>query len=144
MNQKLIMENWRRFLNEAKNEDGKEQGADGKACWDGYRHEGTDEDGKDICVKITEDIDDDQIDEKKKKACKPSKGKRSAKRVDGKCRSFGQSGKAKDGGDRIRPGTAKGDAYCARSAKIKKCKEPPCANDLSRKKWKCRGDKSVA
>ncbi len=23
------------------------------------------------------------------------------------------------GGDRIRPGTAKGDAYCARSAKIK-------------------------
>ena len=32
---------------------------------------------------------------------------------------FGQAGKAKDGGDRIRPGTAKGDAYCARSAKIK-------------------------
>tara|TARA_R110000824_G_scaffold71001_1_gene181942 strand:- start:869 stop:1507 length:639 start_codon:yes stop_codon:yes gene_type:complete len=81
---------------------------------------------------------------KEKKPCKPSKGKRSAKRVDGKCRSFGQAGKAKDGGDRIRPGTAKGDAYCARSAKIKKCKNPPCANDLSRKKWKCRGSKSVA
>ena len=32
---------------------------------------------------------------------------------------FGQAGKAADGGDRIRPGTAKGDAYCARSAKIK-------------------------
>ena len=32
---------------------------------------------------------------------------------------YGQAGKAKDGGDRIRPGTAKGDAYCARSAKIK-------------------------
>ena len=55
---------------------------------------------------------------KKKKACKPSKGKRFAKRVDGKCRSFGQSGKAKGGGDRIRPGTKKGDAYCARSAGI--------------------------
>ena len=81
---------------------------------------------------------------KKKKACKPSKGKRFAKRVDGKCRSFGQSGQAKGGGDRIRPGTAKGDAYCARSAKIKKCKNPPCANALSRKKWKCRGSKSVA
>ena len=83
------------------------------------------------------------MDEAKKKPCKPSKGKRFAKRVDGKCRSFGQAGQAKGGGDRIRPGTAKGDAYCARSAKIKKCKNPPCANTLSRKKWKCRGSKSV-
>jgi hypothetical protein len=83
------------------------------------------------------------LDEKKKKACKPSKGKRFAKRVDGKCRSFGQKGQAKGGGDRIRPGTKKGDAYCARSAKIKKCKNPPCANALSRKKWKCRGSKSM-
>ena len=83
------------------------------------------------------------LDEKKKKPCKPSKGKRFAKRVNGKCRSFGQSGQAKGGGDRIRPGTKKGDAYCARSAKIKKCKNPPCANDLSRKKWKCRGSKSM-
>ena len=84
------------------------------------------------------------LDEKKQKPCKPSKGKRFAKRVNGKCRSFGQKGQAKGGGDRIRPGTKKGDAYCARSAKIKKCKNPPCANDLSRKKWKCRGSKSVA
>ena len=84
------------------------------------------------------------LDEENKKPCKPSKGKRFAKRVDGKCRSFGQAGQAKGGGDRIRPGTAKGDAYCARSAKIKKCKNPPCANALSRKKWKCRGSKSVA
>ena len=83
------------------------------------------------------------LEEKKKKPCKPSKGKRFAKRVNGKCRSFGQKGKAKGGGDRIRPGTKKGDAYCARSAKIKKCKNPPCANDLSRKKWKCRGSKSM-
>jgi hypothetical protein len=83
------------------------------------------------------------LEEKKKKPCKPSKGKRFAKRVNGKCRSYGQSGQAKGGGDRIRPGTKKGDAYCARSAKIKKCKNPPCANDLSRKKWKCRGSKSM-
>ena len=86
----------------------------------------------------------EQMEEaKKKKACKPSKGKRFAKRVDGKCRSYGQAGKAKGGGDRIRPGTKKGDAYCARSAGIKKCKNPPCANTLSRKKWKCRGKKSM-
>jgi len=96
--------------------------------------------------KIIEEVIDevmDELEEKKKKACKPSKGKRFAKRVNGKCRSYGQSGQAKSGGDRIRPGTKKGDAYCARSAGIKKCKEPPCANDLSRKKWKCRGKKSM-
>ena len=84
-----------------------------------------------------------EVDEAKKKPCKPSKGKRFAKRVDGKCRSFGQKGQAKGGGDRIRPGTKKGDAYCARSLKIKKCKNPPCANALSRKKWKCKGAKSM-
>jgi uncharacterized membrane protein (UPF0127 family) len=82
--------------------------------------------------------------EEKKGKCKPSKGKRFAKRVSGKCVSYGQKGKAKKGGDRIRPGTKKGDAYCARSAKIKKCKNPPCANTLSRKKWKCQGSRSVA
>ena len=84
----------------------------------------------------------DELEEKKGK-CKPSKGKRFAKRVNGKCRSFGQKGQAKGGGDRIRPGTKKGHAYCARSAKIKKCKNPPCANTLSRKKWKCQGSRSV-
>ena len=84
-----------------------------------------------------------ELEEKKKGKCKPSKGKRFAKRVNGKCRSFGQKGKASDGGDRIRPGTAKANAYCARSAKIKKCKNPPCANTLSRKKWKCQGSRSV-
>lgn len=93
---------------------------------------------------VGEPIEEKKKKRKKKKACKPSKGKRFAKRVNGKCRSFGQKGKAKGGGDRIRPGTKKGDAYCARSLKIKKCKNPPCANALSRKKWKCRGAKSVA
>ena len=156
------MENWRKFVNEAKNKDGKEQGADGKACWKGYKYDGT-EDGKDKCVPMEEEVKDKYDDEvekdnekksakarkemgldEKKKACKPQKGKRYADRVNGKCRSYGQAGKEKDGTDRIEPGTDKGDAYCARSAKIKKCKEPPCANDLSRKKWKCQGDKSVA
>ena len=80
---------------------------------------------------------------KRKKPCKKAKGKKFVKRVNGRCRSYGQSGKAKGGGPRIRPGTKKGDAYCARSAGIKKCKNPPCANTLSRKKWKCRGKKSM-
>ena len=34
---------------ELKEED-KIKGADGKECWDGYRYDGTDEDGKDKCV----------------------------------------------------------------------------------------------
>lgn len=37
-------------LDEAKNKEGKEQGADGKACWKGYKYAGT-ENGKDKCVK---------------------------------------------------------------------------------------------
>jgi hypothetical protein len=37
-------------LFEGKNKEGKEQGADGKACWDGYKYAGT-EKGKDKCVK---------------------------------------------------------------------------------------------
>ena len=101
-------------------------------------------DAKDVNEEYCPVCAEAQLEEKKKKACKPSKGKRFAKRVDGKCRSFGQSGQAKSGGDRIRPGTKKGDANCARSAGIKKCKNPPCANTLSRRKWKCRGKKSVA
>ena len=100
-------------------------------------------DAKDINEEYCTVCQEAQIEQNKKKACNPSKGKRFAKRVDGKCRSFGQAGQAKGGGDRIRPGTKKGDAYCARSAGIKKCKNPPCANTLCRKKWKCRGKKSM-
>tara|TARA_R110000824_G_scaffold55953_1_gene153617 strand:- start:112 stop:540 length:429 start_codon:yes stop_codon:yes gene_type:complete len=134
---KLLMQQWRKFISEEK-----VKGVDGKECWDGYKYAGT-EDGKDKCVPMEEDA---EMEEAKSKA----KGKRFSKKVKdsktGRTRTvnYGQSGKAKDGGDRIRPGTAKGDAYCARSAKIKKCKNPPCANDLSRKKWKCRGKKSMA
>jgi hypothetical protein len=58
---------------------------------------------------------------------------------------YGQAGKAADGGDRIRPGTAKGDSYCARSSKIKGDwkDDPNSPNNLSRKKWRCRGSKSM-
>ena len=61
---------------------------------------------------------------------------------------YGQAGKAKDGGDRIRPGTDKGSSYCARSYGIKKGlpekqqNDPNTPNNLSRKKWKCVGKTS--
>ena len=58
-------------------------------------------------------------------------------KVNGKTVKFGAKGYS------IAPGTAKGDSYCARSAGIKKCSKPPCANDLSRKAWGCVGKKSV-
>ena len=156
---KLILENWRQYVEEGDNFfdnmrakqkrcKGKPKTGDcaedrpTKKAWKKITKE--EQDLYDIIDEEIEAVLDEKKKKKKKKPCKPSKGKRSAKRVNGKCRSFGQAGKAKDGGDRIRPGTKKGDAYCARSAKIKKCKNPPCANDLSRKKWKCRGSKSVA
>jgi hypothetical protein len=50
-------------------------------------------------------------------------------------------------GATIKPGTSKGDSYCARSAGQMK-KHPAAAKDpnsplrLSRKKWKCSGTKS--
>ena len=91
---------------------------------------------------------------------KPSRGKRFVKIVKNrktgrkKKVSFGQAGKAKSGGDRIRPGTKKADSYSARSLGIKKemikkggksakkARDPNSPNNLSRKKWKCKGAKS--
>lgn len=41
--------------------EGKIKGADGKACWKGYRYAGT-EDGKDKCVKANESYDESEYD----------------------------------------------------------------------------------
>ena len=78
----------------------------------------------------------------------PAKGKARVKVTEsGKKVSYGQAGKAKGGGPRVKAGTKKGDAYCARSAAQKK-KFPKAAADpnsplnLSRKRWKCSGTKS--
>ena len=85
---------------------------------------------------------------------KPAKGKAKAKTVKnpktGRTRkvSYGQAGKAKGGGRRVKPGTSKGDSYCARSNGIKKGlsakkrNDPNTPNNLSRKRWKCKGNKS--
>ena len=85
----------------------------------------------------------------------PSKGKRFVKVVSNKKTgrtkkvSYGQAGKSKSGTDRIQPGSKKGDSYCARSAGIKKGvsakkrNDPNTPNNLSRKKWGCRGKKSM-
>jgi hypothetical protein len=79
----------------------------------------------------------------------PSKGKAKVKvTASGKKVSYGQAGKAKDGGPRVKPGTSKGDAYCARSAgQMKKhpeaAKNPNSPLRLSRKRWKCSGTKST-
>ena len=72
---------------------------------------------------------------------KPNKGKRF---VSKEGTSYGQAGKAKDGKDRIQPNSKKGDAYCARSNNIKGDwrSDPDSPNNLSRKKWKCHGNKS--
>ncbi|NQZ74723.1 MAG: hypothetical protein HRT61_01220 [Ekhidna sp.] len=69
----------------------------------------------------------------------PRKGKAKVKVTkSGKKVSYGQKGA------KVKPGTKKGDAYCARSAKIKGDwkKNPNSPNSLSRKRWKCKGSKS--
>jgi len=67
-----------------------------------------------------------------KKVTNPSTGRTRTVR-------YGQAGSS------IRPGTPKGDAYCARSNKIKGDwrSDPNSPNNLSRKKWRCRGSKSM-
>lgn len=85
---------------------------------------------------------------------KPAKGKAKAKTVKnpktGRTRkvSYGQAGRAKGGGARVKPGTKKGDSYCARSFAQKKkfkkaAKDPNSPLNLSRKRWKCKGKKST-
>lgn len=73
---------------------------------------------------------------------KPAKGKAKAKvTASGKKVSYGQKGA------KVKPGTKKGDAYCARSAGQMKehpqaAKDPNSPLRLSRKRWKCKGEKS--
>ena len=95
---------------------------------------------------IDEEEELNEAKKKKKKACKPSKGKKFARRVKGRCVSYGQAGKAKGGGARIKPGTGKGNAYCARSYGDMKSHGKDCSGKdrgtplcLSRQKWKCSG-----
>jgi hypothetical protein len=73
---------------------------------------------------------------------KPRQGKAKVKvTAGGKKVSYGQKGAS------VKPGTSKGDSYCARSAGQMK-KHPKAAKDpnsplrLSRKRWKCSGTKS--
>ncbi len=63
-------------LEEEKNKEGKERGADGKACWKGYKYAGT-ENGKDKCVKMKEEKEDESEaeEEKEKKMSKSAKEK---------------------------------------------------------------------
>ena len=73
----------------------------------------------------------------------PAKGKAKVKRTaSGKKVSYGQKGA------KVKPGTKKGDSYCARSAgqmksHSKAAKDPNSPLRLSRKRWKCKGSKST-
>jgi hypothetical protein len=66
--------------------------------------------------------------------------KKIVKTEEGRSRTvrYGQKGAS------IRPGTPKGDSYCARSENISGDwkSDPNSPNNLSRKKWGCVGDKS--
>lgn len=72
----------------------------------------------------------------------PAKGKARVKvTASGRKVSYGAKGA------KVKPGTSKGDSYCARSAAQKKrfpkaAKDPNSPLNLSRKRWKCSGTKS--
>jgi hypothetical protein len=73
----------------------------------------------------------------------PRKGKAKVKvTASGRKVSYGAKGAS------VKPGTKKGDSYCARSLGIKKRlpkskqNDPNTPNNLSRKRWKCSGAKS--
>ena len=76
----------------------------------------------------------------KKRGCSPAK--------DRVATSWTQSDRDKynrETGSNLKPpqpgGGSRKDSYCARSAGIKKCKNPDkngdCPNDIARRKWKC-------
>lgn len=75
---------------------------------------------------------------------KPRQGKAKVKiTASGKKVSYGQKGA------KVSPGTSKGNSYCSRSyAQLKKFKkaasDPNSPLRLSRKRWKCKGKRSVA
>ena len=79
---------------------------------------------------------------------KPAQGKARVKvTASGKKVSYGQAGPAADGGPRVKPGTKKGDSYCARSMGQMRdhpeaAKDPNSPLRLSRKAWRCEGEKS--
>jgi hypothetical protein len=103
-------------------------------CWKGYKMVGNkDKNGRSVpnCVpESTMPLVRQLMDEDS-----PSKGKKW--KTNGV--SHGQKGVT------ISPGTSRGDAYCARSAGIKGDwkNDPNSPNNLSRKKWKCKGTKSM-
>ena len=135
------MENWRRFLNEAKNKDGKEQGVDGKACWKGYRHAGT-EDGKDKCVKMNEE----ELEEEKTAAWQREAGKNKEGGLNKKGRESYE--KENPGSDLKAPTKKKGNkrrkSFCARMKGMKKkrtskktARDPDSRINKSLRKWDC-------
>ena len=69
---------------------------------------------------------------------KTAPGKKFSKKVGNRTVSYGEKGYTIG-----KCGTPKAHSYCARSSGIKKCKNPPCANTLSRRKWCCVGKRSV-
>ena len=134
---KLLFENWRKYIAEAKNEEGKEQGADGKACWDGYRHAGT-EDGKDKCVKMEDDEDeeDPELEEKVDKENMPCNKPRRTQSHKGKSHVVKA---CKGGKEKIIPFGEKGASTAGKPKKgeSKKMKK-------KRKSFKARHGKNIA
>lgn len=84
---------------------------------------------------VCKQVEQTEAEQTQTEDSKPAKGK--------KWKTNGVSHGQK--GVKTSPGSSRGDAYCARSAGIKGDwkSDPKSPNNLSRKKWKCRGKKSM-
>ena len=90
----------------------------------------------------------------KKELKEMAKGKARSKKVKNKKTGRTKTVNYGQKGAKVKPGTSKGDSYCARSMGIKrdmiakggesakKARDPNSPNNLSRKRWKCSGEKS--
>tara|TARA_R110000744_G_scaffold15740_1_gene43627 strand:+ start:1124 stop:1735 length:612 start_codon:yes stop_codon:yes gene_type:complete len=143
-------------VDEKKNKEGKEQGADGKACWKGYKHAGT-EGGKDQCVKMEQIKGSElkQMVQEELEALLAEKKSAAWQRKAGKNKEGGLNKKGRESYEKENPGSdlkaptkEKGNprrkSFCARMTGMKKkntsaetANDPDSRINKSLRKWDC-------
>jgi hypothetical protein len=126
------------------------KGADSSnsSCWKGYKKVGTKKSpsgtGKTVndCVKVDSPAQSGCASHSPGKYASPAK--RTKPYTAGMTAAERKTHNNKTGGNVKAPqpgGGSRKDSYCARSAGIKKCKDPDkngdCPNDIARRNWKC-------
>lgn len=108
------------------------------SCWKGYKRvKGTEPCAPNSCKKVGGKRKKRTAADFMEISTSKKRGKKWKAKVGGKTYHAGDSNYT------IAPGTPKGDRYCARSHGIMKKHGKTPKNTISRKKWKCKGKKSM-